>query len=197
MKTVLASSNRGKLAELNTLLSAQGFELVSQDDLGIAPGPEDGLTFIENALAKARHASQASGLAAIADDSGIVVDALGGAPGIHSARYAGPGADDAANNNKLINALQNKSDRHAHYYCVIVYLRSALDPVPVIATGRWAGLIIDEARGDGGFGYDPYFYLPDLTATAAQLDPEQKNALSHRGQAVRGFLQQLQLLRGS
>lgn len=191
MKTVLASSNKGKLAELSRLLADDGFELISQDELGISPAVEDGATFVENALAKARHASAESGLAAIADDSGIVVTALNGAPGIHSARYAGEEADDAANNRKLLAALRGKSDRSAHYYCAIVYLRWASDPVPLIATGRWEGVIIDEPRGSGGFGYDPYFLPNGFTLTAAELDPEQKNQLSHRGQAVRSFLSQL------
>jgi XTP/dITP diphosphohydrolase len=191
VKTVLASSNSGKLKELSALLAPEGFELVSQDALGIAPAPEDGLTFIENALAKARHASAASGLPALADDSGLVVDALNGKPGIHSARYAGPDADDQANNLKLIDALRNETNRDAHYYCAIVFLRRADDPVPVIATGRWEGSILTSARGARGFGYDPYFFLPGLDMSAAELDPTKKNALSHRGQAVRSLVQQL------
>lgn len=191
MKTVLASSNRGKLAELNRLLAADGFELISQDELGISPAEEDGATFVENALAKARHASAACGLAAIADDSGIVVAALDGAPGIHSARYAGPQADDAANNRRLLQALRERPDRAAYYYCAIVYLRRAADPVPLIATGRWDGTIIEEARGTGGFGYDPYFLPEGFHSTAAELDPHQKNQISHRSQAVRSFLTQL------
>lgn len=191
MKVVLASSNQGKLAELKTLLAGDGFELVSQDQLGIAPAPEDGLTFIENALAKARHASALSQLPAIADDSGIVVAALDGAPGIHSARYAGEPADDSANNRKLVAALTDQADRRAHYYCAIVYLRYPGDPSPTIATGSWSGRITDVPRGDGGFGYDPYFLLPQLGLTAAELPASQKNQLSHRGQAVRSFLDQL------
>jgi XTP/dITP diphosphohydrolase len=191
MKVVLASSNQGKLTELKTLLAEDGFELVSQDQQGIAPAPEDGLTFIENALAKARHASELSQLPAIADDSGIVVSALDGAPGIHSARYAGPQADDAANNRKLLAALADQPDRRAHYYCAIVFLHSARDPAPLIATGSWSGRIINTPRGDGGFGYDPYFLVPELEVTAAQLPASQKNQLSHRGQAVRAFLEQL------
>jgi XTP/dITP diphosphohydrolase len=191
MKVVLASSNQGKLMELNTLLAADGFELVGQDQLGISPAPEDGLTFVENALAKARHASELSQLPAIADDSGIVVAALGGAPGIHSARYSGPEADDAANNQKLLAALVNQPDRRAHYYCAIVFLRGASDPAPLIATGAWSGSIIDAPRGDGGFGYDPYFLVPELNLTAAELPATQKNQLSHRGQAVRAFLSEL------
>lgn len=191
MKVVLASSNQGKLAELKTLLTEHGFDLVSQDQLGIAPAPEDGLTFVENALAKARHASALSQLPAIADDSGIVVAALDGAPGIHSARYAGTQADDAANNRKLLAALTGQPDRRAHYYCAIVFLSSANDPAPLIATGSWSGQIIDTARGEGGFGYDPYFLVPELALTAAELPASQKNRLSHRGQAVRAFLKQL------
>lgn len=191
MKVVLASSNPGKLAELRTLLSPDGFDLIGQDDLGIEPAPEDGLTFIENALAKARHASESSQLPAIADDSGIVVDALDGAPGIYSARFAGSPSDDDANNRKLLAELRNHSNRRAHYYCAIVFLRHARDPAPVIATGRWFGEIVDEPAGDGGFGYDPYFAVPGRNLTAAQLDPAEKNRLSHRGQAVRRFLDSL------
>lgn len=191
MKVVLASSNPGKLAELRTLLSPDGFDLISQDDLGIEPAPENGLTFIENALAKARHASQSSQLPAIADDSGIVVDALDGAPGIYSARFAGSPADDDANNRKLLAELHDHDNRRAHYYCAIVFLRHARDPAPIIATGRWFGEIIDEAAGDGGFGYDPYFFVPAMQLTAAELEPEEKNRISHRGQAVAKFLDAL------
>lgn len=189
MKTVLASSNPGKLAELRTLLAPEGFDLVGQDDLGIEPAPEDGLTFIENALAKARHASERSQLPAIADDSGIAVEALAGAPGIYSARFAGSPSDDAANNRKLLNELRDQGNRRAHYYCAIVFLRHTADPAPIIATGRWFGEIIDEPRGDGGFGYDPFFFVPELKMTAAQLNPAQKNRISHRGQAVGRFLE--------
>jgi len=192
VKVVLASGNRGKLNELTRLLADIGFELISQDQLGITPAPEDGLTFIENALGKARHASAVSKLPAIADDSGIVVDALNGAPGIHSARYAGGNRDDKANNRKLVAALENESNRDAHFYCAIVFLRHVSDPAPIVATGSWYGEIIDQPRGSDGFGYDPHFLLPDRGVTAAELDAEEKDRLSHRGQAVRGFLEQFQ-----
>jgi XTP/dITP diphosphohydrolase len=191
MKAVLASSNPGKLAELRTLLVPDGFDLVGQDDLGIDPAPEDGLTFIENALAKARHACASSGLPAIADDSGIVVDALDGAPGIYSARFAGSPSDDAANNRKLLSELCDQPNRQAHYYCAIVFLRHVHDPAPIVATGRWFGEIVDEPAGKGGFGYDPYFFVPELQRTAAELAPAEKNRISHRGKAVARFLESL------
>jgi len=185
MRIVLASSNRGKLAELESLLAPEGCALVTQDDLGIDPAREDGLTFVENALKKARHASARCGLAAIADDSGLVVDALRGAPGICSARYAGDAASDEDNNNKLIDALRGQPDRRAHYYCVLVLLEHPADPAPLIASGRWDGEIVDAPRGTGGFGYDPHFLVTGHGRTAAELDAGEKNALSHRGQAVR------------
>ncbi len=191
MKAVLASSNRGKLEELEVLLSPAGWELTSQSTLGIEPAPETGVTFVENALQKARHASRASGLPAIADDSGIVVDALGGAPGIYSARYAGVGATDQDNNRKLISALAGISNRAAHYYCAIVFVRSADDPAPLISTGRWDGSIAEEPRGSGGFGYDPHFVVAGGTRTAAELSNAEKNAVSHRGIAVRALATQL------
>jgi len=184
MKIVLASSNRGKLRELEALLAPEGCELSSQDDLGIEPAVEDGLTFVENALKKARHASERSGLAAIADDSGLVVEALQGDPGIRSARYAGESASDEDNNRKLIARLTGVANREAHYYCVLVLLESPTDPAPLIATGRWRGQIIDLPRGSSGFGYDPHFFLPERGLTAAELDPDEKNRLSHRALAV-------------
>lgn len=185
MKIVLASSNQGKLRELEALLAPEGCELLSQDDLGIDPAEEDGLTFVENALKKARHASEQTGLAAVADDSGLVVEALGGDPGIRSARYAGEDAGDDDNNRKLIGNLRGVANREAHYYCVLVLLRSARDPAPLIACGSWRGEIIDVPRGNGGFGYDPHFLVPERGLTAAELDPGEKNRMSHRGQAVR------------
>jgi XTP/dITP diphosphohydrolase len=189
-KLVLASGNPGKLREFRALCEPLHITIVPQSELGIGDADEPHHTFIENALAKARHASQASGLPAFADDSGICVAALGGAPGVHSARYAAPAADggrdaqDARNNAKLIAALAGKSDRRAHYTCVIVLVRHANDPEPIIAHGQWHGEIIDTPRGDGGFGYDPYFYLPMLSKTAAELPAVQKNRISHRGVAL-------------
>jgi XTP/dITP diphosphohydrolase len=201
MKVVLASGNAGKLTELSALLAPRKLELVAQGALGIRPADETGCTFIENALDKARHASRESGLPALADDSGISVAALGGAPGVYSARYAGPDADDAANNAKLLTELRAlgtlssdgaPSERsRAHYYCVIVLLRHPEDPAPLIATGRWEGQITGRPSGRNGFGYDPYFWLPSLGQTAADLSPGEKNRISHRGQAVASLTRQL------
>ncbi len=188
---VLASNNAGKLKEFSQLLAPLGFALRTQGELGIAEADEPHPTFIENALAKARHAAQASGLPALADDSGICVPALGGAPGVHSARYAGEPKSDAANNRKLVERLATLGDKAAYYYCVLVYLRHADDPQPVIAEGRWHGQIIAEPRGDGGFGYDPHFLLTDLGKTAAELSATDKNRLSHRGQALQALIQKL------
>ena len=196
-RLVLASNNPGKLREFRQILSPLGIELVPQSELGIAEAGEPHGTFVENALAKARHASSRSGLPAFADDSGICVAALGGAPGVHSARYAGaPSAGrsddrDARNNRKLVEALADKADRRAHYACVIVLVRHAADPEPLIAEGRWQGVVIATPRGDGGFGYDPYFLLPELGRTAAELMPDEKNAISHRGQAMRRLVEML------
>ena len=196
-RLVLASNNPGKLREFRQILSPLGIELVPQSELGIPEAGEPHGTFVENALAKARHASSRSGLPAFADDSGICVAALGGAPGVHSARYAGAlsagGSDDqdARNNRKLIEALADKADRRAHYACVIVLVRHAADPEPLIAEGRWRGEVIAAPRGDGGFGYDPYFLLPDLGRTAAELLPDEKNTISHRGQAMRRLVEML------
>ena len=191
MKTVLASGNAGKLGELRTLLQPLGIELVAQGELGLTPAPETACTFVENAIAKARHASAGAGLPAIADDSGLAVNALGGAPGIHSARYAGPAQDDDANNRKLIAALAGIARRRARFCCALVYLEQPDDPTPVIATGEWSGSIIDEPRGANGFGYDAHFLLPDLGLTSAELAPALKNSLSHRGQAARALLSAL------
>jgi len=196
-RLVLASNNPGKLREFRQILSPLGIELVPQSELGIAEAGEPHGTFVENALAKARHASSRSGLPAFADDSGICVAALGGAPGVQSARYAGaPSAgrsddQDARNNRKLVEALADKADRRAHYACVIVLVRHAADPEPLIAEGRWQGVVIATPRGDGGFGYDPYFLLPELGRTAAELMPDEKNAISHRGQAMRRLVEML------
>jgi len=190
-RLVLASSNGGKLRELRALLAALDFEVVPQDELGIAAAPEPHATFLENALAKARHAARASGLPALADDSGLCVAALGGAPGVHSARYAGPRADDAANNAELLRRLQGVADRRAHYTCVLVALRAGDDPEPLVADARWAGEVIDAPRGRGGFGYDPHFWLPARGCTAAELPADEKNRISHRGQALRELAQRL------
>lgn len=185
-RVVLASGNRAKLAELQRLLAPLGLDVVAQRELGIAPAEESGLTFVENALLKARNASAHAGLAAIADDSGLVVDALGGAPGIHSARYAGAHADDRANNHKLLRALTDVETkrRTARFHCTLVYLRHEKDPTPVIAEGEWHGVILNKPRGAGGFGYDPLFYVEGLGATAAELEVSVKNSQSHRGRAA-------------
>lgn len=186
MKWVLASSNPGKLAELNAVLGDEGRTLVTQGSLGVVDVPETGLTFIENALIKARHAAQATGLPALADDSGLCVDALGGAPGLYSARYAGPEGDAQANIDKLLAALQGVPDeaRTAHFHAVLVLLRSADDPQPLVVEGRWQGRVLRARRGNGGFGYDPVFLDPSSGLSAAELDPATKNRVSHRGQAL-------------
>ncbi|MBS0612914.1 MAG: RdgB/HAM1 family non-canonical purine NTP pyrophosphatase [Proteobacteria bacterium] len=187
MRVVLASGNAGKLRELNALLTGLDLQLVSQVELGIPAVEETGTTFEGNALLKARHAAGAARLPAIADDSGIEVDALNGAPGLYSARYAGPDADDAANNAKLLRALQDvpEAARTARYRCVLAFVRYADDPYPLLAQGSWEGRIIDSPRGSGGFGYDPYFWLPQRGCTAAELEAGEKDHLSHRGQAMR------------
>jgi len=198
-KLVLASSNPGKLRELEALLAPLGMEIVPQGNLGVADAEEPHGTFVENALAKARQAGRRTKLPALADDSGICVAALAGEPGVHSARFAGeppssvPGreAQDARNNEKLVKLLADKDSRRAHYYCVIVLMRHAEDPEPIIAEGRWAGEIVAEPRGLNGFGYDPHFFLRDLGKTAAELDPGEKNLLSHRGKALRRLLAKL------
>jgi len=186
MRVVLATGNPGKLRELQALLGGRDIDLVTQAELGIDAAAETGLTFVENAILKARHAAACSGLAAIADDSGIEVDALGGRPGVHSARYAG-GAGDSANNSRLLTELAGvpQEKRTARFRCVLVLLRSAEDASPLICDGVWEGRIAEAAAGDNGFGYDPLFLVGDLGLTAAQLSPELKNQLSHRGQALR------------
>lgn len=190
-KLVLASNNAGKVREFQELLAPFQFQVIPQGELGITAAEEPHLTFIENALEKARHASASSGLPALADDSGICAHALLGEPGIHSARYAGANGDDAANNRKLLAAIQNESDRSAHYVCALVMVNSANDPEPLIVQTRWYGQIIDQAKGNFGFGYDPYFLLPELGKTAAELDPAEKNRISHRGLALRELIAQL------
>ncbi len=183
-KLVIASNNPGKLREIGHLLEPLGLEVLPQSVFDISEVDEPYCTFIENALAKARHASRCSGLPALADDSGICVNALNGQPGIHSARYAGEPKSDERNNQKLIEALTHQSDHNAHYYCVMVLVRHVDDPQPIIADGSWHGQIIPQPRGSGGFGYDPHFYLPELGVTSAELPLEQKNKISHRSQAL-------------
>lgn len=195
-KLVAASGNPGKLREFRQMLEPLGFEIVPQRELGIVDAEEPHATFVENALVKARHASRLAGMPAFADDSGICVSALGGEPGVHSARYAegeagGREAQDQRNNEKLLVQLAGHGDRRAHYYCIVVLVRHAQDPEPLIAEGRWHGEVIQEPRGANGFGYDPYFYLPALGRTAAELDADAKNAVSHRGQALRRLVARL------
>lgn len=226
-KLIIASNNPGKLREFQFLLQPLGIEVLTQAQLGIAEAEEPHVTFIENALAKARHVSRLSGLPAIADDSGICVEALGGAPGVFSARYAevSRGCDtllaepadcgssrnaashppsevsrelarlqsDARNNEKLLQDMQGVTDRRAHYYCVLVLLHRADEPQPLIAEGEWHGEIAREPCGDGGFGYDPLFWLPEFGVTSAQLEHEQKHAISHRGKALRVLLEKLKM----
>ncbi|WP_019448062.1 RdgB/HAM1 family non-canonical purine NTP pyrophosphatase [Cupriavidus sp. BIS7] len=194
-RLVLASNNTGKLREFTALLAPLGFDIVTQGDLGIPEAEEPYATFVENALTKARHASRLSGMAALADDSGICVDALDGAPGVYSARYAqtvGKPKSDAANNAHLISQLAGKLNRHAHYYCVLVMVRHPDDPRPIIAEGVWAGEVVDAPRGNGGFGYDPHFLLPQLGRTAAELSADEKNTISHRALALQGLVARLQ-----
>lgn len=191
---VIASGNAGKLREIAQILAPFGIEAVPQSVFNVPDCPEPHVTFVENCIAKARHASRHSGLPALADDSGICVDALGGAPGVQSARYAGEPKSDARNNAKLIADLQGVSNRNAHYTCVMVYVRHPDDPEPVIAEGRWFGEIIDTPRGERGFGYDPYFFVPQFGKTGAELDEASKNAVSHRGQALRELVSKLKAL---
>jgi XTP/dITP diphosphohydrolase len=185
---VLASGNPGKKREIEELLAPFGTRVVTQTELGITEAEEPHDNFRDNALAKARHACFATRLPALADDSGLCVDALGGAPGVHSARYAGEPESDARNNEKLLSELKEKSDRRAHYVCVLVLMRGPGDTQPLVAEAQWHGEIAHTARGSNGFGYDPYFYLPGLGRTAAELPPEEKNRLSHRGQALQKLL---------
>jgi XTP/dITP diphosphohydrolase len=194
MKAVLASSNAGKLRELAALLAPFGYELVAQTALGIDTPPETGTTFAENALLKARHAARLSGLPALADDSGIEVDALGGRPGVYSARYAGERATDEANLRKMLDELRAVApeQRTARYQCVIAFVRKTDDPSPLIACGSWEGRILTQPRGTGGFGYDPIFQPSDLNLSAAELPAAEKNARSHRGEALRALVRLLQ-----
>ena len=184
-RLVLASDNPGKLAELQALLAPLRIDVLPQRAFGVGSAEEPHPTFLENALAKARHAAQATGLPALADDSGLCCAALHGAPGVRSARFAGEGATDAQNNEALVARLAGLEDHSAHYVCVLVAVRTPQDPEPVVAEGRWYGRIVTPPRGTNGFGYDPYFWLDDLGVTAAELPPQQKNTLSHRAQAMR------------
>jgi XTP/dITP diphosphohydrolase len=194
MKTlVLASSNPGKLRELSALLKGTGYQILPQADFDVPDVAETGTTFVENAIIKARHAAQQTGYAALADDSGIVVDALNGEPGVYSARFSGSNASDDDNNALLVEKLSSvpEEQRGARYQAVIVYMRNATDPSPIICEGSWEGMIVLEPRGEGGFGYDPYFYLPDYGCTSAELSAQEKNRVSHRGQALRLLLEKI------
>ncbi len=188
---VLASNNAGKLREFAALLATVDFEVLPQAHFNVPEAEEPHGTFVENAIAKARHAAKLTGLPALADDSGICVEALGGAPGVYSARFAGEPKSDQRNNEKLIADLAGKSDRRAHYYCILVFVRHADDPQPIIAEGEWWGEIVDTPRGANGFGYDPYFWLPEFGCTAAELPSEKKNAISHRGIALAKLMERL------
>lgn len=192
-QVVLASNNLGKLNEFQHLLGGLNVKMLPQKQFGIQSVEETGLTFIENAILKARHASRIAQLPALADDSGLEVDALNGAPGIYSARFAGAEASDADNNQKLLHLLDGKSpnERTARFHCVLVYLRHPEDPTPIVCHGSWEGLILGEARGDSGFGYDPLFFVPSEHCTAAELPPNLKNKLSHRAQALQLLLSKL------
>lgn len=192
-KIVLASNNAGKIREINQLLSRQGIEVLPQKDFTSEEAVEDGLSFVENAIKKARFAARASGLPAIADDSGIEVDALHGQPGIYSARYAGADASDRQNLEKLLESLKGVEDaqRSARFQCLMVYVRHQNDPVPVICQGTWEGKILTAPQGENGFGYDPVFFVPEENCSAAQLSPERKNSLSHRGKALKQLVKKL------
>ncbi len=190
-KLILASNNAGKLRELNGLLTGIGFRVHAQGEFGVPEAEEPYITFVENALEKARHAARLTGLPALADDSGVCVNALGGAPGVNSARYAGTPKSDARNNAKLVADLEDRADKSAYYYCVLVFVRHADDPQPVIADGRWEGEIVALPRGTGGFGYDPHFWLPALGKCAAELSADEKNMLSHRSRALRSLVEKL------
>jgi XTP/dITP diphosphohydrolase len=192
-RIVLASNNAGKVREFNQLLTDSGIEVIPQSEFSVAEIEETGLTFVENALLKARNAAAHTGLPAVADDSGLEVDALQGAPGIYSARYAGAGASDQDNVQKLLDALKNvpEKKRSARFQCLMVYMRHARDPTPRIFQGTWEGQILYETRGDNGFGYDPVFYVPAQRCSSAQLSPEVKNSLSHRGQALKQLVRSM------
>jgi len=193
MKVVLASGNKGKLKEFNQLLEPLDIEVVPQSDFNVSSVEETGLTFIENAILKARHASKISGLPAIADDSGLEVDFLNGAPGIYSARFSGEDATDTTNNQKLLKELKDTTneERTARFQCVLVYLKHPADPTPIVCQGSWEGYILREPRGEQGFGYDPLFWVPSKECSSAELDRNEKNAMSHRGKALRKLIKQM------
>ena len=193
MKVVLATGNQGKLAEFRQLLAKLDMTVVPQSDFAVPDVPEDGLSFVENAIIKARHAARITGLPAIADDSGLEVDALDGAPGIYSARFAGDDATDEKNNLRLLSLLQDipEPQRTARFQCLLVFMRHAEDPTPVICQGTWEGRIAFAPQGDNGFGYDPLFFVPDRNCTSAQLDKTEKNRISHRGRAMAKLLEKL------
>ncbi|MDX1801399.1 MAG: RdgB/HAM1 family non-canonical purine NTP pyrophosphatase [Marinobacter sp.] len=192
-RLVIASNNDGKLRELADLLAPLNIQPVAQRELGVTEAEEPAVTFVENALLKARHAARSTGLPALADDSGLAVDALGGRPGVRSARFAGDNASDADNIDALLSALGDRPDdeRQAQFHCVLAYLRHADDPTPIICHGRWHGRILSRREGNGGFGYDPVFWVPDQACSAAQLSRVEKSRLSHRGRALRALLEQL------
>lgn len=190
-KLIIASNNHGKLREIGEILAPLGIEVIPQSELGVAETDEPHRTFVENALAKARHAATLTGLAALADDSGICVEALGGAPGVLSARFAGEPKSDERNNRRLVESMREQQDRRAHYYCVMVLMRHGADPRPLIAEGEWHGEILSAPRGSGGFGYDPLFLDVILGKTGAELSAEQKNRISHRGKALSALLEKL------
>jgi XTP/dITP diphosphohydrolase len=196
-RIVLASGNQGKLREFAQLLAPLNINIVTQAELGVSEADETGLSFVENAILKARNACAQTGLPAIADDSGIEVDALLGAPGIYSSRYAGSDASDQDNIDALLTALQDvpATERSARFQCVLVYMRHAADPTPLICQGTWHGQILSEAAGDGGFGYDPVFFVAETDCSAAELSAQQKHAISHRGQAMRRFIEEFQYAR--
>ncbi len=192
-KIVLASGNAGKLREINRLFADSGIEVVPQSDFNVPDVAETGTTFVENAIIKARHAAEHTGLPAISDDSGIEVDALGARPGVWSARYAGEDANDTDNNNRMLQELAGvaEADRTARYQCIIVFMRDHNDPVPLISQASWEGRILEAPRGEGGFGYDPIFYVPSHDCSSGELEPDEKNRISHRGKALRGMLDAL------
>lgn len=194
-KIVLGTNNQGKVKELHNLLVDSGFDVIAQSEFDVPDADETGLSFVENAIIKARHTAKLTGLPAIADDSGLAVDALGGAPGIYSARYAGEHGNDKQNIEKLLDALKDVPDekRNAYFYCALVFMRHANDPTPIICLGKWAGKILRSEQGQGGFGYDPVFYVPELGCSAAEISREQKSHISHRGQALQKLLTQLNI----
>lgn len=195
-KLVIATGNAHKLHEIRVLLEPLGIEVLPQSAFNVPEAAEPHCTFIENALAKARHAARLTGLPALADDSGICVEALGGAPGVISAIYAGEPRSDARNNEKLLTAMQDMTDRRAHYHCALVLLRHADDPQPIIAEGQWHGIILEAPRGEGGFGYDPLFLDTELQQTVAEISTEDKNRVSHRGKALRALTEKLRDITG-